>query len=266
MKQILRTIIGFSQSILVQIMISFIVAGLIWLIFLWRNEIIDKYKQYEQENSNIVFWCKIIGTAVIIFMIINNRCNILSFLKSKTAPTWFGAIGTISTVIIALSPKLRKKTDLNLNALIENEKFNNFKIKFEIGNGASNNVKVFPSAYLEYFGKNEKGKLVPFHCDYNISIIEPLSTNFLIVPSLATIHHETKKIKINIEEAFPNQKPSIAVCSSTILVDKGIEWYHDVRIYKIINNDFIQDYELKGTSLSKIKSEIEKIYKIKIYF
>lgn len=264
MKQILLTIIEFLQSNLWQIVISFIVTYLIWAIFTFRNEIIDKYKQYEQKHSvTVVFW-EMMGTAVIIFMIISNRCNILSFLKSKTAPTWFGAIGTISTVIIALSPKLRKKPDLNLNALIENEKFNNFKIKFEISNGASNNVKVFPSAHLKYFGKNAKGEWVSFYSDYNISFIEPLSTNFIIVPGLATIHYETKKIKINIEEAFPNQKPSIAVCSSSILVDRGIEWYHDVRIYKIINNDFIQELKFNGNNLSKIEAEIEDLYKIKI--
>lgn len=254
----------FLQTYFGLFLISSFVSLLLWLIFIFRNKIIDRYIYYEQRHMSIVLLCKIIGTAAIVFMIIINRNNIFSFLKSKTAPTWFSAFGTISTVIIALLPKLRTKTDLNLNALIENEKLYNFRIKFEIMNGADNNVKVFPSANLEYFCKDKKGKWVKLNSNYNISCIERLAKNFIMVRGLETTLYETKKININIEKDFRDLKPSLVICVSSILVSKNIEMYHDVRIYEVKNNEFIEKYETKGKNLGKIKKDIEDIYKIKI--
>lgn len=219
------------------LMISFsIIIGLSIFILLDDYENIrSRIRGYILGYTKIWFWIKAIGIVLFVFMIIYNWDSIFAFLKYKTTPSWFSAIGTISAVLVALSPKLKKSSDLILDFSIEEENKDTFKGKLEISNMLDRDEKIMAYTTIEYFVKDNKKNMIlvdagPDSLTYKEGLL-PIFGN-------KKVKYFSMPLKMNIAPVFSSNETNIIVFKTCIISERDIKFYWNFSVYKIKNNKF----------------------------
>lgn len=119
----------------VKFSLSFVIVISFCLIF-------TNFKHIKLSISSSVFfkknwcWIKLILITIPVFITLTNWDSILVFLKCRTTPSWFSAIGTVTAAFLALFPQIRKLRPSNLifQAVTKFEKSIGYNVKINIYN------------------------------------------------------------------------------------------------------------------------------------
>lgn len=222
---------------IVTVLSIFIGETLVFLPYDYKN-IKDKIRSFKLFFPTKWLYVKLVIVIAFVFIIIYNFDSILSVLKSKTAPDWFSAIGTISAVIIALLPQLKNDSDLSLSFSIEKITKNDdiYKGKLEISNLFNKNEKVIAFTDFFYFEENSNKKM-------SIIYSQPTSAKYKDYSPLPVFGRKTttvfsSPVKFDFSTIFSNNSTGMLVCQTTVMPLSFHDSFLTYNIYEIENGIF----------------------------
>lgn len=239
-----KNVISYAKStVIFPIIISIVIGSLLFILFENYETIKSRIIQYILNNEKLWRYTKLSLIIFFVFMLIYNFDNILTILKSKTAPDWFSAIGTISAVIVALLPHLKKSPNLLLNFSLDCTDIytNTYTAKLEIRNLNNKSVSVIANTVFYFFNQNGYRKR-PFTHVLPDSILYRDSFS-LQVPGNDTITYYSNPTEINISKAPSNYNIDMFVCATYVSTNWISNQFITYNVYEIKNGEFI----LKGT-------------------
>lgn len=251
-------------KLLLMIFFSIIIGLSIFILLEDYENIRSRIRGYILGYTKIWLWIKAIGIVLLVFMIIYNWDSIFAFLKYKTTPSWFSAIGTISAVVIALLPKLKKSPDLNPNFSIEEESKNTFKAKLEISNMLDRPEKISVNTGIYYYSK-KNNEMVSF-----TKLNSPYEFTYRNEYSLPVFGNETSTFysepeKFDMSKIFSKDIPYLMICETRIKPFNSSKNYWLFSIYKIKNSKFVFLRSYFTNNYAQMVTNLNNIYKLKTF-
>lgn len=239
-----KNVISYAKStVIFPITISIVIGSVLFILFENYENIKSRIRQYILNHEKLWRYTKLSLIIFFVFMLIYNFDNILTILKYKAAPDWFSAIGTISAVIVALLPNLKKSPNLLLNFSLDctDISTNTYKAKLEIRNLNNKSVSVMANTSFYFFNQNGYRKR-PFTHGLPDYILYRDSFS-LQVPGNDTITYYSNPTEINISKAPSNNNIDMLVCATFVSTNWISNQFITYNVYEIKNGEF----NLKGT-------------------
>lgn len=253
----------FSKVIpfVVKFSLSFVIVISFCLIF-------TNFKHIKLSISSSVFfkknwcWIKIILITIPVFITLNNWDSILVFLKCRTTPSWFSAIGTVTAAFLALFPQIRKLRPSNLifQAVTKFEKSIGYNVKINIYNFLDRSELIK--------GHSVKLESIDFYCGFTNKKYEKFFSGETISIDGKLHHPEIDKLSMN-----ENKKEYRTDFNLNPMIIRGEDQVEEVTgtipiIYKIeqgtetlsnINNCNTISYGIIKANITVVKVHVETI-------
>ena len=247
----------------VKFSLSFVIVISFYLIF-------TNFKHIKLSISSSVFfkknwcWIKIILITIPVFITLTNWDSILVFLKCRTTPSWFSALGTVTAAFLALFPQIRKLRPSNLifQAVPECEKGLGHVIKINIFNFLDRKEIVN--------GYDIKSESIDFYCGFtkeNTKYEKFFSCNSLSIDG--GLHHQELD-KLSMNENKKEYKFGFCVNPMIIRGEDRIEevnetlpiFYnteHSTETWTSKNNSCLNHYSTERANITVVKVHVETI-------